>query len=322
MFDHLIPQRIAEAAVRIDGIANVTPVLTSRTLDARSKCDVFLKCENLQRVGAFKFRGAYNAVSQLDEATRRRGVITHSSGNHAQGLALASRLLGVPCTIVMPDNAPAVKKAATAGYGATIVQCAPIDRERVALQMAQAHNYTLIHPYDNSDIIAGAGTAAWELFHQIGELDYLFVPVGGGGLISGSALAVAGRSPGCRVVGVEPESADDANRSWRSGAIMTLDVVPDTLADGLRTRFIGERNLFVMQRYVSDMTTVSENAIQETLRFVWERMKIIIEPSSAVALAPVLLGTYPVQGRVGVLISGGNVSWDVVCRFLTIDRGS
>lgn len=322
IFDHLIPQRVAEATARIHGIAHVTPVLTSRTLNARAGSAVFLKCENLQRVGAFKFRGAYNAVSRLDDGTRAKGVITHSSGNHAQGLALASKLLGVPCTIVMPDNAPAAKKAATAGYGATIVQCAPIDRERVALQLAQANEYTLIHPYDNGDIIAGAGTAAWELFDQVGELDYLFVPVGGGGLISGSALAAAERSPGCRVIGVEPESADDANQSWRSGTVATLDVVPDTLADGLRTRFIGERNLFVMQRYVSDMTTVSESAIQVTLRFVWERMKIIIEPSSAVALAPVLLGTYPVRGRVGVLISGGNVSWDVVCRFLSIDRVS
>lgn len=315
-FTELTPDRVASAAQRLDGIASRTPVMTSRTLDARTGCTVFLKCENFQRVGAFKFRGAYNAVSQLSAAQRARGVITHSSGNHAQGLALASQLLGVACTIVMPDNAPAVKRAATAGYGATIVQCKPIEREAVAERLSRESGATLVHPYDNSDIIAGAGTAAWELFDQVGELDYLFVPVGGGGLISGSALAAAARAPQCRVVGVEPEGAADANQSWRSGVIQVLDDVPDTIADGLRTRFIGERNLHVMGRYVDDMTTVSEGAIGRALRFVYERMKIVIEPSCAVALAPLLEQRYPARGRVGVLISGGNVSWDVVCRLL------
>jgi threonine dehydratase len=309
-------QHVAEAYERIRGVANVTPVMTSRTLNGIAGSAIFLKCENFQRVGAFKFRGAYNAVSQLDDAARQRGVVTHSSGNHAQGLALAAQIAGVPATIVMPEDSPEVKRAATAGYGAQIVLVPAIDRERKSAELVAQHDYTLIHPYDNSNIIAGAGTAAWELFDQVGELDYLFVPVGGGGLISGSALAAARRSPQCRVVGVEPNRAADANRSWRAGTVESLEYVPDTLADGLRTRYIGERNHAIMQRYVSDMTTVSEEAIVATLRFVWERMKIIIEPSSAVALAPIFTGSYPVSGRVGVLISGGNVALNSVLNLI------
>ena len=251
----MIPQRVAEATARIHGIAHVTPVLTSRTLNARAGSAVFLKCENLQRVGAFKFRGAYIRLADWMTA-RVPKASSHSSGNHAQGLALASKLLSVPCTIVMPDNAPAVKRRRQRAVGDDCVLRLTANGWRCPL--AQANEYTLIHPYDNGDIIAGAGTAAWELFDQVGELDYFIRAGWGGGLISGSALAAVERSPGCRVIGVEPESADDANQSWRNGTVTTLDVVPDTLADGLRTRFIGERNLFVMQRHVSDMTTVSE----------------------------------------------------------------
>lgn len=302
------PDAVAQAAKRVHGIANRTPVMTSRTLNARTGRQIHLKCENFQRVGAFKFRGAYNAISQLGDAEKAAGVVTHSSGNHAQGVALAARLLDVPATIVMPHDAPEIKRAATAGYGAHIVFCDAAEREQKSAQLVAEQGYTLIHPYDDERIIAGQGTAAWELFDEVDELDLLFVPVGGGGLISGSALATAARSPRCRVVGVEPEAAADANRSWREGVVHTLEEVPDTIADGLRTRFVGERNLAVMQRYVDDMTTVSEAEIVETLKFIWLRLKLVVEPSAAVALAPLLTNRYSGKGRrAGVILSGGNV---------------
>ena len=311
----LTPTAVSQAAQNIKGIANHTPVMTSRTLNQITGRQIYLKCENYQRVGAFKFRGAYNAVSQLSEAQKAAGVVTHSSGNHAQGLALAAKLLGVKATIVMPDNAPPVKKAATAGYGAEIVTCAAIDRENVSAQLVAEHGYTLIHPYDNENIIAGAGTAAYELFEEVGELDLIFAPVGGGGLISGTALATALKSPNCQVVGVEPAAGDDANRSWRENQIVSLDFIPDTIADGLRTRFIGEHNLTVMHQYVHDMTTVDEAAIIETLKFLWTRMKILVEPSSAVALAPLFTQQYTKPGqRVGIILSGGNADVPQIAR--------
>ncbi len=304
----LTPNVISEAMSRLTGIVNRTPVLTSRALNKITGCQIFLKCENFQRVGAFKFRGAYNAISQLSDAEKMAGVITHSSGNHAQGVALAARLLGVKAVVVMPEDAPAIKRAATAGYGAEIIPCPAIEREEITAKLVAEKGYRLIHPYDNDHIIAGQGTAAWELFDEVGELDALFVPVGGGGLISGSALAAAGQSANCRVIGVEPELGDDANRSWRDGRIHTLPSVPNSIADGLRTRFIGQRNLAVMQKYVADMTAVSEDAILQTLEFLWTRLKIIVEPSSAVALAPLFTGQYPLSDqRVGVILSGGNV---------------
>ena len=313
----IAPDAVLEAATRIAGLAHRTPVLTSRTLDEVTGCHVFFKCENFQRVGAFKFRGAYNAISRLNETERAAGVITHSSGNHAQGVALAAKLLGVRAVVVMPEDAPANKRAATEGYGAQIVSCEALHREEVTASLIAQYGYTLIHPFDNDHIIAGQGTAALELFDDVGPLDFLFVPVGGGGLISGSALAAALRSPSCRVVGVEPERGADAGQSWRAGHVVRLDTVPDTLADGLRTRAIGERNLDLMRRYVADMTAVNEDDILAALEFLWGRMKIVVEPSSAVALAPLLLGRYPVSSgaRVGVLLSGGNV--DVAaCGFL------
>ena len=304
----LAPSYIQLAAERLQGIVNRTPVITSRTLDRRTGRAVYLKCENFQRVGAFKFRGAYHAISQLGETQRTAGVITHSSGNHAQGVALAARLLGVSATVVMPEDAPKIKREATAGYGAKIVSCRAVEREAATERLIAQEGLTLIHPYDNEDIIAGQGTAAWELFQEVGPLDLLFTPVGGGGLVSGSALAAAALSPSCRVVGVEPELAADANRSWRTGRVHTLDSVPPTIADGLRTRFIGERNLTIMRRHVDDLITVSETEIVETLKWVWQRLKIIIEPSSAVALAPLFSGRYTRHGqRVGVILSGGNV---------------
>lgn len=306
---HLNPVSIARVAQRLHGVVNQTPVMTSRTLDKHTGYEIFLKCENFQRVGAFKFRGAYNAISQLNETEKAAGVITHSSGNHAQGVALASRLLGVQATIVMPENAPPTKKAATADYGAHIITCAAIERENVTAELIADHGYTLIHPYDNDNIILGQGTAAYELFEEVGSLDALFVPVGGGGLISGTALAAAAQAPNCKVIGVEPELAADANQSWRANKIVSLDAVPNTIADGLRVRFIGERNLAVMQNYVADMTTVTEDDIYATLEFLWTYLKIIVEPSSAVALAPLFCGKYQPPGRrIGVILSGGNVN--------------
>ena len=302
------PTAVLEAATRIKGLANHTPVHTSRTLNQQTGHQIYLKCENFQRVGAFKFRGAYNAVSQLSEAQKEAGVVTHSSGNHAQGLALAAKLLGVKATIVMPDNAPAIKKAATAGYGATIVTCPAIERENVCAQLIADHGYTLIHPYDNPTIIAGAGTAALELLQETGPLDLLFTPVGGGGLLSGTALAAAATQPDCHVIGVEPATANDAQRSWQTGEIVRLTAVPDTLADGLRTRFVGEHNLPIMRQYVSDMLTVTEDEIIATLQFLWTRLKLVVEPSAAVALAPAFTGKISQPGqRIGVILSGGNV---------------
>jgi len=307
-FPELTPKIIADAAQRLNGIANRTPVLTSRTLDRRCQATLYFKCENFQRVGAFKFRGAYNAIAQLSGEEKARGVVTHSSGNHAQGVALAAQLLGVPATIVMPHDAPPVKRQATEGYGATVVPCQASQREVVSARLVERHGYTLIHPYDNSQVIAGQGTAAWELFDEVGGLDLLFTPVGGGGLISGSALAAASRDPYCQLIGVEPAQANDAIRSFYLGDIVTLEVSPDTIADGLRTRFIGERNHAVIQKYVTDITTVSEEAILETLLFVWQRLKIVIEPSAAVALTPLFTGEFQAVGkRIGVIFSGGNV---------------
>ena len=312
MNEVLKPSDVLLAAGRLQGVVNRTPVMTSRTLNERCGCQVFLKCENFQRVGAFKFRGAYHALSQLGPEERAAGVITHSSGNHAQGVALAAKLLGIPAVIVMPEDAPPVKRQATEGYGATIVPCQAIDREKITAELIDQHGYTLIHPYDNNDIILGQGTAAAELFDEVGQLDLLFAPVGGGGLISGSALAAAALAPDCRVVGVEPAIAADANQSWREKQIVTLDHVPQTIADGLRTRYIGERNLAVMQRYVDDMLTVTEQEIRDTLQFIWNYLKIIVEPSSAVALAPLLSGNYDAAvARAGVILSGGNVSLPV-----------
>ncbi|MGB3713641.1 MAG: pyridoxal-phosphate dependent enzyme [Candidatus Promineifilaceae bacterium] len=304
----LKPGDVAPVALRLKDIVNRTPVMSSRTLNAQSGNTVFLKCENFQRVGAFKFRGAYNAISQLNQSEKDAGVVTHSSGNHAQGVALAAKLLGVKAVVVMPVDAPMIKRKATAQYGAEIVPCQAIQREEVANKLVERHGYTLLHPYDNDNIILGQGTAAWELFEETGHLDYLFVPVGGGGLISGSSLSAAAMSPGCKVVGVEPSLADDAKRSWESGQLVELAQVPDTIADGLRPRQVGQRNLDIMREHVSDMITVEEEDIVSTLVFIWERMKIIVEPSAAVALAPIFTGQYTVQAkRVGVLISGGNI---------------
>jgi threonine dehydratase len=300
--------QIREAVDRLRPWAHVTPVMTSRTLDERAGASVFLKCENLQRVGAFKFRGAMNALLQLDDASKAAGVVTHSSGNHAQALSLAGWLLKVPVTVVMPRTAPEIKKAATAGYGATIRLCEPTlaAREEAVADEIARKALTLVHPFDDWNVIAGAATAAWELLDQAGPLDAVIVPVGGGGLISGTALAVKARSPETLVIGVEPERADDARRSLASGRIEPSGD-PRTIADGLRTS-LGRRPFEVVSRHVDRIETASEAGILAGLRFLWERLKIVIEPSSAVVVAPILERRLDLEGRrVGVILSGGNV---------------
>jgi threo-3-hydroxy-L-aspartate ammonia-lyase len=302
-------EEVRQAAARIAPWAHRTPVMTSKALDARTGASVYLKCENFQRIGAFKFRGAMNAVLQLSEAQRKAGVITHSSGNHAQAVALAGQIVGAPVTVVMPRNAPAVKRAATEGYGATIVTCEPTFRARedtVAAEI-ERHGFTLVHPFDDWNVIAGQGTAALELLQETGSLDVVICPVGGGGLLAGTALAVGGSSPATKIMAAEPANADDAKRSLEAGRIETCPN-PATIADGLRTSSIGPRNFAVISRHVSEIVAVSEQEIIDAMRFVWERIKIVIEPSSAVAVAPLLTGKLTASSlRVGVILSGGNV---------------
>jgi threonine dehydratase len=304
MFD-----RILAAKKLLAGQAHITPVMTSRTLDRSAGAKVYLKCENYQRVGAFKFRGAYNAMARLSEEDVRRGVITHSSGNHAQAVALVGRILGIQTTIVMPTDAPATKRAATEDYGATIVQYDPAQasREEISRDLARRHGYKLIPPYDHIDIVAGQGTAALELFEEVKSLDMLLVPCGGGGLLSGSAIAAKNRAPECRVVGVEPELADDATRSFQTGTLHTVKN-PSTIADGTRTPSLGEKVTFpLVLKYVDDMKTVSEEAIIAAVKFLFYRMKLVVEPSGALGVAALLSGSVRSQGRVGVIISGGNI---------------
>ena len=300
---------VKAAAQRLSGIAHRTPIATSRTLDDRLTARLFLKCENLQRAGAFKFRGAYNAVSRLTAEERARGVLTYSSGNHAQATALACRLLGARATIVMPANAPAAKRRATEGYGARIVAYDQEreKREEVAERLRRDGDPVLIPPYDHADVIAGQGTAARELFEDAGALDLLLVPCGGGGLLSGSALAARALAPSCRVVGVEPELADDATRSFRSGVLQTVSN-PPTIADGARTPSLGTLTFPLVRENVDEMATVSDDELVRAMRFVFERMKLVVEPTGVLGLAAALAGRVDVQGkRVGVILSGGNV---------------
>jgi threonine dehydratase len=283
--------------------------MTSRTLNDRLDAALFLKCENLQRVGAFKFRGAYNAISRLSPEERQRGVLTYSSGNHAQATALSSRLLGVSATIVMPENAPVAKLRATRGYGATVVPYDPakVAREDVAEELRRKGDLVLIPPYDHADVIAGQGTAGKELLEDVNDLDLLLVCCGGGGLLSGCALSARRLRPGCRVVGVEPEAADDATRSFRTGTLHTVHN-PPTIADGARTPSLGRLTFPLVRENVDDMVTVSDDDLIRAMRFAWERMKLVVEPTGVLALAAAMAGKVDVRGqRVGVLISGGNV---------------
>jgi threonine dehydratase len=311
-------RRVTDAAERLRGVAHVTPVVTSRWLDERLGAAVFLKCESFQRIGAFKFRGAYNAISRLSADERRRGVVTFSSGNHAQGVALAGRLLGVAAVVVMPLDAPVIKREATEGYGARVVLYDPAERSReeIARELQQEHGYTLIPPFDHYDVLAGQGTAALELCDQAaGPLDLLLVPCGGGGLLSGCAIAAKGRTPGCRVVGVEPELADDATRSFYSGTLQTVKN-PPTIADGTRTPSLGRITFPLVRTFVDAMATVSEDSIMEAVRLLFYRLKLVVEPSGVLGLAALMTGKVTPQGRVGVILSGGNVDGPTMRRIL------
>ena len=305
---------VRAAARRLEGIANRTPVLTSRTLNELTGAEIFLKCENLQRAGAFKFRGAYNAIASLTDAERSRGVLTFSSGNHAQAVALVGRLLGIQTAIVMPHDAPRSKLAATRGYGAEVILYDPEEstREALAERLREERGMAVVPPYDHPGVVAGQGTAALELLAEVGPLQLLVTPCGGGGLLSGTALAATG-TPGCRVVGVEPELADDATRSFDTGSVQTVRN-PPTIADGLRTPSLGRVTWPLVRDHVSAMVTVSEAEIVESMRFLWTRMKLVVEPSGAVALAGVLhRGIAGAAERVGVVISGGNVDLSLAC---------
>jgi threonine dehydratase len=300
---------VRAAQARLRGVAHVTPVATSRTLDAWSGRTVFLKCENLQRGGAFKFRGAYNTISQLPGDARQRGVLAFSSGNHAQGVALAAQLLGAPAVICMPNDAPAVKVAATRGYGAEVVFYDRLtdDREAFARRIAGERGMTLVPPYDDPRIMAGAGTAALELVEAMPDLDAVLVPIGGGGLIAGSSVAAHGVAPAIQVIGVEPAGADDTLQSLRAGARVSIPP-PGTIADGLRVVQPGALTFPIVQRHVADILVVSDAEIRAALRFALERLKLVIEPSGAVTLAALLAGKLPAKlGRVGAIISGGNI---------------
>ncbi|MEV4622183.1 pyridoxal-phosphate dependent enzyme [Asanoa sp. NPDC049573] len=297
---------VRAAAVRIEGVAHRTPVMRSRTLDARAGGEVFLKCENLQRIGAFKFRGAYNAVSRLTAAQLARGIAAYSSGNHAQAVALAARERGSSAVILMPADTPASKRAAVAGYGAEIQTYDRYTGDRVALgaALAQSRGLTLIPPYEHPDVIAGQGTAALELLDEVDGLDVVVAPVGGGGLIAGTATAAKGLRPDIRVVGVEPVDGDDTRRSLAAGERVRIPV-PRTIADGQAADIPGELTFSVNRRLVDEIVLVTDDQIREAMRFAFDRLKIVLEPSGATGLAAVLTGQ--VRGRVGVILSGGNI---------------
>jgi threo-3-hydroxy-L-aspartate ammonia-lyase len=307
---------VASAAERLAGHAHRTPVLTSATVDARTGARVFFKCENFQRIGAFKFRGAYNAMSRLSKEEARRGVLAYSSGNHAQAVALAGKVLGIRVVIVMPADAPAVKIEATRGYGAEIVLYDKTRevREEVAERTARERGLAMIPPFDHPHVIAGQGTAAKELIEDAGPLDFLFVPCSGGGLISGCAVAAAHLSPGCKVIGVEPEAGDDATRSFRTKTLQSCHN-PDTIADGARTHSLGQLTFPLVLRYVHDMVTVSDAELARAMFYLWERMKIVVEPTGALGAAGLFERGLPVSGRrVGVILSGGNLDLKLVAR--------
>jgi threonine dehydratase len=300
---------IEAARTRLHRLAHRTPVVTSRTANAATGAELFFKCENLQRMGAFKFRGAYNSLAQFSPQQRKNGVIAFSSGNHAQAIALAARLLDIPATIVMPHDAPRTKVEATRGYGAEVIGYDRYkeDREAISKRLSAERGLTLVPPFDHPHVIAGQGTAAAELIEDTGALDLLVVCVGGGGLISGSAVAARHLVPGCRVIGVEPEAGDDVQRSFRTGHIVHIDV-PKTIADGAQTQQPGVLTFAIIQALVSDIVTVSDAALVRAMRFFAERLKLVVEPTGVLAAAAVFEGKVELAGkRVGVLVSGGNV---------------
>jgi threonine dehydratase len=300
---------VQSAAVRLRGVAHRTPVVTSRTLDDQTGTTAFLKCENLQRMGAFKFRGAYNRMAQLDATERRAGVVAFSSGNHAQGVALSARLLDIPATIVMPSDAPAAKVAATRGYGAEVVmyERASMNRAELAQAIARERGATVVPPYDDARIIAGGGTVALELIEDAGALDVLLVCLGGGGLLAGCALAATALAPRIAVYGVEPAAGDDWVQSWARGEIVSIPL-PQTIADGQQTQAPGALTWPIVRSLCAGIVTVTDDEIRAAMRFAFERLKLVVEPSGASALAALLTGKVDVRDkRVGVTISGGNV---------------
>lgn len=310
---------VVSAAKRLDGNAHHTPVFTSRLLDAELGAEIFFKCENLQRMGAFKFRGAFNALSRFTAGQRQAGVVAYSSGNHAQAVALSSAILGIPATIVMPQDAPASKVAATQGYGATVVPYDRYaeDREQIGRALAQAHGLTLIPPYDHPDIIAGQGTAALELFGEIDGVDTLLVPLGGGGLLSGSILAAQELAPQCEVYGVEPAAGDDGRQSLEQGSIVHIDV-PKTIADGAQTLHLGELTFAIIREHVAGILTATDDGLVESMRMFAARMKLVVEPTGCLGLAAARGGTLDLRGRrVGIIVSGGNIDLDRFAELLT-----
>ncbi|KWE54253.1 serine dehydratase [Burkholderia ubonensis] len=306
---------VEAAATRIAGIAHRTPVHTSRTLNELIGAEVFVKCENFQRMGAFKFRGAFNALSKFSPEQRKAGVVAFSSGNHAQGIALSAQILGIPATIVMPHDAPASKVAATKGYGADVVVYDRYaeDREAIGRRLADEQGLTLIPPYDHPDVLAGQGTAAKELFDEVGALDALFVPMGGGGLLSGTALSTRALAPQCALYGVEPEAGNDGQRSLRSGQIVHIDT-PKTIADGAQTQHIGNYTFAIIKRDVNDILTASDADLVNAMKFFATRMKMIVEPTGCLGLAAALNAKESLKGkRVGIIISGGNIDLERFC---------
>jgi threonine dehydratase len=300
---------VEQAAARLAGAAHRTPVLTSTTADARTGAKLFFKAENYQRMGAFKFRGAWNAIARFDDAQRAAGVLTFSSGNHAQAIALSARLAGIRATIIMPNDAPALKVQATKEYGGEVIfyDRYTENREEIARRLADERGMTLVPPYDHPDVICGQGTAAKELFEDAGPLDILLVPLGGGGLLAGCALAASGLAPDCKVIGVEPEAGNDGQQSLRKGEIVHIGV-PKTIADGAMVTHVGEHNFEVIKRRVDDIVTVTDAQLVETMKFFAERMKMVVEPTGCLGAAAALCGVVPVAGkRAGILISGGNV---------------
>ena len=322
MSEHTAPpptyDDVAAAAHRLKGIAHRTPVLRSTSADESTGAQVFFKCENLQRTGAFKFRGAYNTLAQFTPEQRERGVLAFSAGNHAQAIALSARLLDMPAVIVMPEDAPASKMAATREYGAQVVTYNRYteDREAISRRLAQERGMTLVPPFDHPHVIAGQGTAAMELLEDVPGLDYLFVCVGGGGLLAGSTLAAQAMAPGCRLVGVEPEAGNDGQQSFKAGHIVQIPT-PHTIADGAQTQALGQLTFPIIAEGVEDMVTATDEQLVQALRFFAERMKIVVEPTGALAFAGARNGSVDVRGkRVGVLISGGNVDLPRYARFL------
>ncbi|MBP0711915.1 threo-3-hydroxy-L-aspartate ammonia-lyase [Burkholderia sola] len=310
---------VAAAATRLEGHAHRTPVMTSRTIDDALGAQVFFKCENLQRMGAFKFRGAFNALSRFNAEQRRHGVVAFSSGNHAQAIALSARMLGIPATIVMPQDAPAAKMAATRGYGGNVVTYDRYteDREQIGRDLAEKHGLTLVPPYDHPDVIAGQGTAAKELFDEVGPLDAVFTPLGGGGLLSGTALATRALSPHAKLYGVEPEAGNDAQQSFRSGTIVHIDT-PRTIADGAQTQHLGNLTFPILRRDVDDILTATDAELVDCMRFFATRMKLIVEPTGCLSFAAVRRMKDALQGkRVGVVISGGNVDLENFCALVS-----